>query len=68
MSSKNKTSNVVAAIASFLLPGLGQLAQGRIAHAAMYFFLAIGLWIVFLGWIMNLVSAFDAAVYDEKRD
>jgi len=61
--SKNSTSNVIAAIASFLIPGLGQLAQGRAGTGIIHFVLAMFLWFVFLGWIMNLVSCIEAASY-----
>lgn len=65
MSDKNTTSNVVAAIASFVLPGLGQLAQGRIIMGVTHFLLAVLLWFALLGWIINLVSALEAANYKE---
>lgn len=31
------SGNVIAALASFFIPGLGQLVQGRILAAAMFF-------------------------------
>ena len=40
MSGQGSSGNVLAAICSFFIPGLGQLVQGRIL-AALLFFLAV---------------------------
>lgn len=53
--------NVLAALCSFFVPGLGQLLQGRLGAAAVQFVLASVLWFVFLGWLVHLWSAYDAA-------
>lgn len=55
--------NVIAAIASFFFPGLGQLAQGRVKAAIGCFILAVALWLIFLGWIGHLLAAYEAAVF-----
>ncbi len=55
--------NVIAAICSFFIPGLGQLLQGRLLLALIQFVLAGVLWIVWLGWIIHLWSVIDAALY-----
>jgi TM2 domain-containing membrane protein YozV len=55
--------NVIAAVCGFFLPGLGQLVQGRVLAALLYFLLAGILWIFFLGWLVHLLSALDAALY-----
>ena len=55
--------NVLAAICSFFIPGLGQLVQGRIFMALIQFVLAAILWIFWLGWIIHLWSIIDAALY-----
>ncbi len=58
--------NVVAAIASLLFPGLGQLAQGRIFSAFLMFIVSGILWIVtfgLLGWLGHLLAALDAALW-----
>jgi TM2 domain-containing membrane protein YozV len=68
-SSKGSTGNVIAAIASFFIPGLGQLVQGRIFAALFYFVLAGAIHVFtlgLLGWIGHVVAAIDAAVY--RRD
>jgi len=57
------TGNVLAAICSFLIPGLGQLVQGRPFTGLVHFILAGLLWIIGWGWIMHLWSAFNAAIY-----
>ena len=61
------TGNVIAAVTSFFIPGLGQLVQGRIFAAAVQFVLAGVLWFFFLGWIVHLWSIIDAALYDPHR-
>lgn len=55
--------NVIAALCSFFLPGLGQLTQGRILAALLFFFLAGILWFFLLGWLVHFLSALDAALY-----
>jgi TM2 domain-containing membrane protein YozV len=55
--------NVLAAICSFFIPGLGQLVQGRILMALIQFVLAGMLWVVLLGWLIHLWSVIDAALY-----
>ena len=57
------SGNVLAAICSFFIPGLGQLVQGRILKAAIMFVLAALLWWVFMGWIIHIWSVIDAALY-----
>lgn len=55
--------NVLAALASFFIPGLGQLLQGRWLLAFLMFVLTALLWLILLGWIIHLWSIIDAAVY-----
>ncbi|WP_092054628.1 hypothetical protein [Planctomicrobium piriforme] len=63
MAGQGSTGNVVAAICSFFLPGLGQLVQGRPITALIHFVLTGLLWWVLLGWIVHIWSALDAAWY-----
>ncbi|BET67973.1 hypothetical protein ASA1KI_28910 [Opitutales bacterium ASA1] len=63
MSGKGSTGNVIAALCSFFIPGLGQLVQGRWIKAAFMFVLGAVLWYFLLGWIVHLWSIVDAAVY-----
>ena len=58
--------NVIAALASFFIPGLGQLLQGRWMLAGVMFILTALLWLILLGWIMHLWSIIDAALYDAE--
>lgn len=59
--------NVIAALASFFIPGLGQLLQGRVVIAAVQFVLAAVLWLILLGWVIHLWSIIDAAMFEPPR-
>jgi TM2 domain-containing membrane protein YozV len=63
---QGSTGNVIAALASFFIPGLGQLLQGRLGMALIQFILAAALWIVLLGWAVHLWSIIDAALWKPK--
>jgi TM2 domain-containing membrane protein YozV len=63
MSGQGSTANVIAGLASFFYPGLGQLVQGRFLAAAIFFVAGTLLWFVLLGWIMHLWAAINAARY-----
>ncbi|UPG89915.1 hypothetical protein L2Y96_21425 [Luteibacter aegosomaticola] len=60
---QGSTGNVIAAVCSFFIPGLGQLVQGRIFKALIMFVLAAVLWIVWMGWLIHLWSIVDAAMF-----
>ncbi len=64
---QGSTGNVLAAICSFFIPGLGQLVQGRLLMAVVMFVLAALLWIVLLGWLVHLWSILDAALFKPRR-
>jgi TM2 domain-containing membrane protein YozV len=64
MSGQGSGGNVLAALCSFFIPGLGQLLQGRLFMAIVHFVLAAVLWIVLMGWIIHLWSIIDAARYN----
>jgi TM2 domain-containing membrane protein YozV len=58
------TGNVIAAICSLLIPGLGQLVQGRVIAALFWFVLASVVWLVTfscLGWVVHIIACVDAA-------
>ncbi|AAN57369.2 hypothetical protein HRJ35_00910 [Shewanella oneidensis MR-1] len=68
MSQQGSTGNVIAAIASLFFPGLGQLLQGRILAALLFFVVTVvgyALWWLIvpavLGAIFHLWSIIDAA-------
>lgn len=63
MAGQGSAGNVLAALASFFIPGLGQLLQGRLGMAFVQFVLAALLWILLLGWIIHLWSIIDAALW-----
>jgi TM2 domain-containing membrane protein YozV len=67
MSGPGSGGNVLAALCSFFIPGLGQLFQGRVLMAALQFVLAVGLWFVLLGWVVHLWSIIDAAKFKPSR-
>jgi TM2 domain-containing membrane protein YozV len=60
---QGSAGNVIAALASFFIPGLGQLLQGRLFMAIIQFVLAGALWIILMGWIIHLWSILDAAMF-----
>jgi TM2 domain-containing membrane protein YozV len=66
MAGQGSTGNVIAALCSFFIPGLGQLIQGRVMMALIQFVLAGLLWIVLLGWLIHLWSIVDAAMFKPK--
>jgi TM2 domain-containing membrane protein YozV len=67
MTGQGSGGNVIAALASFFIPGLGQLLQGRLLMAIIQFVMAALLWIILLGWIIHLWSILDAARFKPKR-
>lgn len=67
MTQQGSAGNVIAALCSFFIPGLGQLVQGRLLRAIIHFVLAALLWIILLGWIVHLWSILDAALFKPGR-
>ena len=58
--------NVIAALASLVVPGLGQLAQGRIFSALLQLLVSGILWVLsfgLLGWLGHIFAALDAAFW-----
>ncbi|MDN5279521.1 MAG: hypothetical protein PWR01_3486 [Clostridiales bacterium] len=66
MAEQGSAGNVIAALCSFFIPGLGQLIQGRPFTAAFYFIVDIILWLFLLGWLMHIFACLDAAWYSNK--
>ena len=70
---QGSTGNVIAALCSLFIPGLGQLVQGRVLSAIGWFLLAClfgALTFVFtlgfapFGWaVVSVLSCIHAAVY-----
>lgn len=67
MQGQGSGGNVLAALCSFFIPGLGQLLQGRLLIAIVQFVLAAVLWFIFMGWIIHLWSIIDAARFKPNR-
>ena len=61
------TRNVLSSLASIIIPGSGQLIQGRTTRAVVYFALSVLLWLIILGWIIHIISGIDAANYYHKN-
>jgi TM2 domain-containing membrane protein YozV len=58
---QGSAGNVIAALVSFFIPGLGQLIQGRVIAALLHFIITGLLWLIWLGWIGHIFSCIDAA-------
>jgi TM2 domain-containing membrane protein YozV len=61
---RGSAGNVIAAICSFFIPGLGQLVQGRVLAALFWFVLAWIVWFVtfgFFGWVVHVIACVEAA-------
>ncbi|HEU0153451.1 MAG TPA: hypothetical protein VFQ84_08915 [Arenimonas sp.] len=75
---QGSTGNVIAAICSFFVPGLGQLVQGRLLSAILWFFtacIAFAItWLVTLsllpfGWfVISILSCINAAMYSPRAN
>ena len=68
MSGQGSGGNVLAALCSFFIPGLGQLLQGRLGMAILMFILAFVMWFFLLGWLIHLWSIIDAAVFKPRQE
>jgi TM2 domain-containing membrane protein YozV len=66
MEGQGSAGNVIAAVCSFFIPGLGQLVQGRWMRAIFQFVLAAVLWFFLLGWAVHLYSIVDAALWKPR--
>lgn len=69
MAGQGSAGNVIAALASFFIPGLGQLIQGRLLMAIIMFVLAGVVWVVtvgLFGWVIHLWAIIDAAMFKPK--
>lgn len=61
---------VIAGVLSLILPGLGQIYNGRVLAGILWLIFASGLWFgtgFLLGWILHLVSAFCAYSYAKEH-
>ena len=63
---RGSTGNVISALASFFLPGLGQLLQGRVLAAIFFCVLSVVIWAVsfgFLGPLGHIIACLEAAIW-----
>ena len=67
MSGQGSTGNVIAALASLFIPGVGQLLQGRLKMAIVHFVLAAVLWFFWAGWLIHIWSTVNAARWTPKK-
>ena len=67
MPGQGSGGNVISAICSFFIPGLGQLVQGHLLMALVQFLLAGALWLILMGWIIHIWSIIDAAKFDPAQ-
>lgn len=74
MAEQGSGGNVIAALCSFFIPGLGQLVQGRLLAAIMFFVICgVGyfMWVLIIPGIIaalvHLWAIIDAATYSNRR-
>jgi TM2 domain-containing membrane protein YozV len=74
MSQQGSAGNVLAAVASFFFPGLGQLLQGRILAALLFasitvvcYFFSVLVFPFIIGAIFHLWCIIDAAKFKSPR-
>ena len=67
MNGKGSAGNVIAALTSFFIPGLGQLLQGNWFKGAVFFVLTAVFWLILMGWVFHLWAIIDAALYEAPR-
>lgn len=70
MSGQGSGGNVIAAICSIFLVGLGQLVQGRIIAALLFCLVTYALYFTWIFWFVGVVfhlwAVIDAARYKPK--
>jgi len=63
---RGTAGNVIAAVCSFFIPGLGQLVQGRILAAVLFVIVGGVVWFVSagtLGWVVHIWACINAALW-----
>lgn len=63
---QGSAGNVIAALASLFIPGLGQLVQGRFLAAVLFFLASVVLWFLLLGWVIHLWACLNAALWKPR--
>jgi TM2 domain-containing membrane protein YozV len=60
----------IAAVLSFILPGLGQFYNGKFLRGIFWLIVTPGLWLWsagLLGWICHIVAAYTAYSYAKSK-
>ncbi len=69
---QGSSGNVISALASFFLPGLGQLIQGRFFWAAFFFIGCAVLYGLVFTWpvavVMHIWAILNAALFNPAKD
>jgi TM2 domain-containing membrane protein YozV len=61
----------VAAVLSFVIPGVGQFYNGKFLRGLFWLIVTPGLWLGtagWLGWICHIISAYTAYSYAKKMN
>lgn len=70
LKSYENNGNNVAGLLSFIIPGVGQVYNGRWVWAIVWLLITPGLWIGsggFLGWVCHFMSAYQSYTYEAKN-
>jgi TM2 domain-containing membrane protein YozV len=68
---QNLSNPGIAAVLSFVIPGLGQFYNGKFWRGIFWLIVTPGLWIGSggtLGWICHVVAAYTAHAYARKQE
>ena len=66
-----KKNSGLAAVLSFVLPGVGQIYNGAFLRGVFWLVLTPGLWLGtagWFGWVCHIVSAYTAYRYAEREN
>ncbi len=64
------TKPETAGLLSLIVPGVGQIYNGRILRGIFWLIITPGFWLGtggFLGWVCHLISAYTAYSYAKKN-
>lgn len=66
---RQERDNTLAALASFFIPGLGQLVQGRVVAAIVFFVMVPMFYLttIVLGIVLHIACVVDAVRFDGNR-
>ena len=67
----DKKGNNLAGLLSFIIPGVGQVYNGRFLWAVVWLVITPGLWIGtggFVGWVCHFLSAYQAYKHETDNE